>query len=358
MKTWKRIALTTSVVAVVGVMALVGRALVMGGMFTDVTPGFGGTCRAVGGVVGAEDLQIDRKDGLVFISASDRRANPPSKLDGIYTLKLGDPTAKPVRLAGTPKDFHPHGISLFRAADGSLTLMVVNHVNSLNADHSSINVFTVTVESGTAKLSEIGDIQSDKLISPNDIVAVGKEQFYVTNDHGSSTPFGMKLENYLMLPRANVLYFDGNVFKEVANNLVFANGINVSPDGNRVYVAETTAHRIQTFTRDLFSGKLTQEASVTLPSGPDNIDVDEKGGLWVADHPKLFGVLAYRDDPSKPSPSEIFRLPVKNGVPQDAQRVYTNLGQEIGASSVGAVADGHLFIGSIFDPKILDCTLP
>ncbi|HVU22237.1 MAG TPA: SMP-30/gluconolactonase/LRE family protein [Rhizomicrobium sp.] len=358
MKTWKRIALTTSAVVVVGAVAIVARALIMGGMFTDVTPGFGGACRTIGGVVGAEDLQIDRRDGLVFISASDRRADPPSKMDGIYTLKLGDPSAKPVRLAGTPTEFHPHGISLFRAADGSLTLMAVNHVKGLGGDRPSINVFAVTVKSGAPALSEIGDIQSDKLISPNDIVAVGQAQFYVTNDHGSRTPFGMMLENYLMLPRADVLYFDGNVFKEVANNLVFANGINIAPDGSRIYVAETTAHRIQTFTRDPFSGRLTQEATLTLPSGPDNIDVDEKGDLWVADHPKLFDVLAYRDDPSKPSPSEIFRLPVKNGVPRAAQRIYSNLGQEIGAASVGAVADGHLFIGSIFDPKILDCTLP
>jgi len=204
-------------------------------------------------------------------------------------------------------------------------------------------------------LSETGATESDKLISPNDVVAVGKEQFYVTNDHGSRTPFGTTLENDLMLPRADVLYFDGNVFKEVANNLVFANGIAASPDGNRIYVAETTAHRIQTFTRDLFSGKLTQEAMLTMPSGPDNIDVDEKGDLWVAAHPKLFGVVAYHGDPSKPSPSEIFRLPVKNGAPQEARRVYADLGKHIGAASVGAVAGGHLFIGSIFDPKILDC---
>jgi hypothetical protein len=51
-------------------------------------------------------------------------------------------------------------------------------------------------------------------------------------------------------------------------------------------------------------------------------------------------------------------MPVKNGEPQEAQRIYTNLGEQIGAASVGAVANGHLFIGSIFDPKILDCTLP
>jgi arylesterase/paraoxonase len=355
MKTWKRIAFTFGAVLVVGVVAVVTRALIMGGMFAEVKPGFGGTCRTIGGVVGAEDIQIDRKDGLVFISASDRRAAPPSKADGIYTLKLGDPAATPVRLAGTSADFHPHGISLFRAADGSLTLMAVNHQS---AAHSSIDIFTVTIADGVAKLSEIGDVESDKLISPNDIVAVGKEQFYVTNDHGSRTPFGVTLENYLMLPRADVLYFDGNVFKEVANNLVFANGINISPDGNRLYVAETTAHRIQTFTRDLFSGKLTPDVTLTLPAGPDNIDVDEKGDLWVAAHPKLFGVVAYHSDRSKPSPSQIFRLPVKNGEPREAQRIYTNLGEQIGAASVGATANGHLYIGSIFDPKILDCTFP
>ena len=111
-------------------------------------------------------------------------------------------------------------------------------------------------EGGDASLNEIGDIQSDKLISPNDVAAVGKERFYVTNDHGSRTPFGVTLENYLMLPRADVLYFDGSVFKEVAAGLVFANGIAVSNDGNHVYVAELTARRIQTFGRDLFSGKL------------------------------------------------------------------------------------------------------
>jgi arylesterase/paraoxonase len=354
MKIWKRIALTSSAVVVAGAVAVVARALIMGGMFATVNP-VPRQCDAIGGVVGAEDIAIDRKDGLVFISASDRRANPPSKADGIYTLRLGDPAARPVRLAGTPSDLHPHGISLFRAADGTLTLMVVNHARLA---HSAIVVFAVTVENGAAKLSEIGDIQSDRLISPNDVAAVGKEQFYVTNDHGSRTPFGVTLENYLMLPRANVLYFDGNVFREVAADLVFANGIALSNDGSRVYVAETTTHRIRTFSRDPFSGRLTLENTFELPSGPDNIDVDEKGDLWIASHPNLFDVVAYGKDPSKPSPTEIDRVTVRGGIPQSSAMVYANSGAEIGAASVGAVDKGHLFIGSIFDPKILDCRLP
>jgi hypothetical protein len=49
---------------------------------------------------------------------------------------------------------------------------------------------------------------------------------------------------------------------------------------------------------------------------------------------------------------------VHNGVPQFATLVYANKGEQIGASSVGAVSDGHLLIGSPFDSKILNCMLP
>jgi arylesterase/paraoxonase len=355
MKPLKRIAITTGAILIVGAAALTARTLIMGGMFADVTPGFSGTCKALNGITGAEDIAVDRQSGLVFLSASDRRANPPSSADGIYALSLAHPESGIVRLAGAPPDFHPHGISLFRAADGSLTLMAVNH---LSTGGSAIDIFDVSIGNGAAKLSETGDIESDKLISPNDVAAVGKQQFYVTNDHGSHTQMGVTIENYLMLPRADVLYFDGMVFREVANDLVFANGIALSPDGSHLYVAETTARRLQTYARDAFSGRLTPENTLALPSGPDNIDVDLKGDLWVATHTKLFGVLTYAKDPSKPSPSEIYRVDVDKSIPQSVTPVYANLGQEIGAASVGTSADGHLFIGSIFDPKILDCRLP
>lgn len=357
MRPLKRIAITAGTVIVVGVVALVARTLVASGVFVAVTPGFGGSCRTLTGIVGAEDIAIDRRDRLVFLSATDRRATAgkPSRTDGLYTLPLDHPEAGFTRLAATPGDFHPHGIGLFRAADGSLTLMAVNH---MGPGQSAIDIFEVAVAGGAATLREIGAIQSDRLVSPNDIAAVGKGQFYVTNDHGSRTQFGTTLETYLLLPRANVLYFDGSVFKEVATGLVFANGIALSPDGNHLYVAETSARRLQTFARDAFSGKLTPENSFALPSGPDNIDVDDTGALWIAGHPNLIAFLDYVGDPSKPSPSQILKVTVAGGIPQTAEPIYTNPGREIGASSVGAVADGHLFIGSVFDPKVLDCRLP
>ena len=207
------------------------------------------------------------------------------------------------------------------------------------------------------KLNELGDIQSDKLIHPNDVAAVGREQFYVTNDHGSRSDAGMQAENYLTLPRANVLYFDGAVFREAATGLVFANGIAVSKDGARVYVAETTMRRIRTFTRDAFSGRLTEENVFALPAGPDNIDIAPNGSLVVAAHPKLFGLLAYAKDSSRPSPTEILQVMTQGGVPQSVSTVYANDGRAIGAGSVAVVTGEDLFIGSVFDSKILDCRL-
>jgi arylesterase / paraoxonase len=356
MKPLRRIAVVVIAIVVVGLAGLVGRTLTMAGMFDTVTP-LPRQCRALAGVVGAEDMEADRAHGLLFVSATDRRATSakPSTTDGLYTLSLADPGAGFTKLAGAPHVFHPHGIGLFHGADGSLTLMVVNH---LSPTEHAIDIFDVKVANGIATMTQTGDIESDKLISPNDVLAVGKSQFYVTNDHGSRSDLGKTLENYLMLPRADVLYFDGSVFREVASHLVFANGIAASPDGAHVYVAESTARRVETFGRDLFSGGLALQNTFEMPSGPDNIDVDPQGNLWVAAHPKMFALVAYATDPSKPSPSEVFGLPVAGGIPQSARPVYVDLGRQIGAASVAVPVDRDLFIGSIFDPKILDCRSP
>src|SRR6185437_14190447 len=51
------------------------------------------------------------------------------------------------------------------------------------------------------------------------IAAVDRERFYIANDHGSTTALGRALDDYLVLPRANLLYFDGTVFRAVAQHM-------------------------------------------------------------------------------------------------------------------------------------------
>jgi len=66
---------------------------------------------------------------------------------------------------------------------------------------------------------------------------------------------------------------------------------------------------------------------------------------------------AFFADPSKPAPSEVFRVALSDGLPQAAALVYGDLGQGIGGASVAAVMGQRLLIGSPLDAKILDCTM-
>ena len=360
---WRgRIAAIVGGVVVVGALALGFRILSVAGVFSDVTPGFGGVCKTVKGVIGAEDIAIDHDSGLAFISATDRRLifdGKSSTQDGIYVMKAGYPEQGLTKLDGAPADFHPHGISILRDRDGTLTLMAVNHPLKGPAEIVIFNVVQVFMPDGTSKLMlrHVKTVSSDLLFSPNDVVAVGKDRFYATNDHGSRTELGSTLENYLMLPRAYAVYYDGANFSVAATSLRYANGINVSPDLSHLYIAETIGRDVKTYLRDPITGALNKVDSFDIPAGLDNIDVDDAGNLWIAAHPKLFAFLNYMKDPTKPSPSEVFRVAVFDGIPHSSVPIFTSTGKEIGASSVGAVMGDQLLIGSVFDPKILDCTM-
>ncbi len=356
MKSSVRAAITAGAVIMVAAIALTVRTLNAGGAFTSLTPGFSGTCQALPGVRGAEDLQIDETDRLVFVSATDWRApaGHASKQDGLYTLSLDHPESGFTKLSGAPHDFHPHGLSLFRAADGKLTLMVVNHQTS---GDQAVEIFDVAVSGGAAKLSARGHIEGGELISPNDLVATGSDRFYVTNDRTSRSALGRLVETYAVLPRANVVYFDGSVLRVVAQGLLVANGINLSRDGKYVYVAQTAGRSLKTYERNPFSGALTEVNALSIPSGLDNIDIAPDGSVWLAGHPSLFETLAARSDPTKRAASQIFRITTNGEIPISAEPVYVERGNEISGASVGAVSGKHLFIGSPLDDKVLDCTM-
>jgi arylesterase/paraoxonase len=354
MKPLRRIAVTVGAMLVVGLIAAVFRMLIASGVFTEVTPGFAGTCNPVAGVTGPEDIAVDGKSGLAFVSATDRPAKnrgKPSAGDGLYVYAAGSLK----KLDGTPKDFHPHGISLYRAPDGTLTLMAINHRMD---GTSSIDIFNVKMAPDAVGLQEVGRVESDLLISPNAIAAVDAQRFYVVNDHTSKTQFGRWLDDNLVLPRANVLYFDGLVFRVAADHLVFPNGAALSADGTYLYVSESYNRQLRTFDRSPISGVLGEVNVLAIPSNLDNVRVDDKGNVWVASHPKAFAMAKYRTDPSKPAPSEVFEVSTIGGIPQAAKLVYANLGDGIGASSVAAPLGERLLIGSPFDDKILDCTRP
>jgi arylesterase/paraoxonase len=354
---FRRLGVVVVVLAIV-IGGLLYRTLNAGGYFSTVVSSYAGTCRAVAGVVGAEDMELDRSTGELFISSQNRRPYPlpPGQHlepGGILIAQFAQPDVPPQTLTATlTEPLHPHGIGLYRDGNGKRTLAVVNHPE---IDTSEIVLFDVVERPGaTPQLSLRRRVKDPLIHDANDVTLVGHEAFYVTNDHGSQSGIGRMLEDYLLLPRADVVYYDGNAAMVVATSLNYANGISRSADLATIYVAESTARTLDVFHRNVTTGALTPVRSFVLNAGPDNIDVDAEGHLWIGAHPKLFDFIAHAQDAKKLSPSMVLTLDpaADDGA---VRTIYVNTGQEMSGSSV-AVSDGkRLAIGAVFEPKYLSC---
>ncbi len=322
------------------------------GQFKSLEPHFAGNCRQIPGVVGPEDITIHPETGIAYISSSDRRAAAKGMpaAGAIYSYNTNLEAAKAELLTRGPgKDFGPHGISLLVSETGNDYLFVVNHVENRH----SIEVFELVDNELEHRKTYLDPL----LVSPNDIVAVAADKFYVTNDHGYPGGIKQKLEDYLKLARSGIVYFDGNRFANAASGYRYANGINISPDGKTVYMAATTGKSVVVFDRNPVSGDLTETFSIDMNTGVDNIELDLEGNLWIASHPKLLSFVAHVGDPKKKSPSQVLRVSVAGKQDSEFKEVYLNMGEELSGSSVAAVRGNRMFVGAVFDPFILDCTL-
>jgi arylesterase/paraoxonase len=227
-------------------------------------------------------------------------------------------------------------------------LYVINHAGGRH----TIEVYDV----GGARLVHRDTLSDPLLVTPNDLVAVGPDELYVTNDHANTEGLAVALENYLRRSISNVVYWNGVRFSEAASDVRFPNGINTSADGSRVFVASTTGYELLVYERDRASGRLRLERSIEVGSGVDNIERDAEGALWVGAHPKLLTFVRHAGDASVRAPSQVFRVTFLGELPR-VEEVFLSLGDDLSGSSVAAVHAGHMLVGSAFDDNILDCAL-
>jgi hypothetical protein len=320
----------------------VGRALWVNGLFASVPTGFAGSCKVIAAVPGIEDMEA--ANGKVFVAVTSARR--PDARDGIYALKDG----KLSKLAGTPKDFHPRGISLYHGPGGSLFLFAVNRRST---GRFSIDTFEVTAGDNSA-LTPQGTIEGGLLTDPQDVAAAGPGTFYVSNSSAKSN-LTRQLAGYGLLPASEVLYFNGMTFKSVADGLYGARGL-LLPDGNHLLVASLTTRSIKSFNRDVFSGALNEADSLTLAAAPEKLSLDSYGQVWATGHANLFHWRAFAADAKARDASQVFRVSLLNGVPQDSSQIYGRDGNEIAAASVAVSSAQGLLIGSSLDGKLLSCT--
>ncbi len=345
------------IVGIVSGLALLGIAVIVldflrhGGQFRALRPTFAGSCTEIPMDASAEDIQIDRERGIAYLSYLDRRALVERKpvTGTIMLLDLNTTKPRPrAALAFHAEGFRPHGLSLSTGRDDRQRLFVISHAGGSH----SVEIFERT-DSGAFTPS---DSVRDPLIDhPNGIAALGDRQFYIANDSGARNGFERFQELIFRRGLSNLVYYNGREARVVDSGLKSATGIALSPDTSKLYVAESSAKQLRVYERDLATGAVKLEKTVTLDGVPDNVNVAEDGSVWIAVHARTLAVLRHFMNPAVLAPTTIVRYDPAAPEGQRLTTIYMNLGEQISTGSVGASVGQRLLIGSITDRKVLLC---
>ena len=324
-------------------------------------------------IPGPEDIVINHAANIAFV-ASQQRMFVAGKLlhaedipgGSVFALDLSaTPPAKRLLAdqASLGFPFHPRGGSFFAGGNGECRLMVIS--DRAEADHV-VEIFDVVGEAcSTVALRHVRTISDpNSFVSPNDLVAVDSDCFYVTNDHGARSVLLRSLEDLFALPLSTVVFWDGSRCHTVAKGIMFANGIAIDRARGRLYVAATRSKKLHVYAWDAGdpAKKLTGSETVDLPICPDNLEWDEDGNLWIGGAPSFVQLALYVAGIHSTAPSQVLRVSFDRGGTPKVEEVWRDdSGETISASSVAAVhgrgATRRLLIGQPFGNFLLDCEL-
>ena len=317
------------------------------GYFRKVENQFAGTIEKKVELPGVEDMQISYGDDFILLSSDDRATTRDGNTEQghLYYIDLKNTMFEPIQLTTDLKiPFFPHGISMVRTADHVYRVYAINHVDSKH----SIEVFDLHNNS----LTHIRSLKDASMISPNDIVALDKDRFYFTNDHGFTEGLAKLGEEYLGWAASNVVYFNGNGYREVAEDIAYANGINLDPERNLLFVASPRDFLVKVFEVKK-SGDLDFIEDVACGTGVDNIELTPDGKLWIGCHPSLLAFAAYAKGRKPISPSEIITIDYRKKGDYRKEIVYLDDGRNMSASTVAAVYKDFIFVGNVMDDHFL-----
>ena len=344
-----------AIVLLVGFFSV--KTFVDAGQFKTIEPHFNGSCEQIHGLEGPEDI-VTTSDGKVFISSDPRRKILSESLS-MYSHEKKDSLSNQGaifyydinnrKLKNLTSDlgfeFHPHGISIFE----TLTSTYLSAVNHTSKGHS-----IVLFEFKNNMLIFKKSIKDPMLISPNDIVLISEDEFYVTNDHGSKKMRGKLIEDYLQLSRSNVLHYDGQKFKIVVSNLQYANGVNINKSKDKLYVSESIGKKITIYDINTSTNDVSLFKTIDIDSGLDNIEVDLDGNLWIGSHPRMFDFIKHAKNEKNLSPSQVIMVSGQN---YEVKEIFLNDGTSLSGSSVASYYNNNLLIGAVFEDNFLHCVL-
>lgn len=318
------------------------------GLFRTIEPHFDGNILHKIEIPGAEDMQISYEDNFIIISSDDRagRRDGKAKQGHLYFMDLTTNDFKPKKLTSNlKKTFYPHGISMIKTDSQTYKIYAINHPTE--QDHL-IEVFNLFGDS----LVHIETLENPALISPNDIVAIDENRFYFTNDHAYTKGFGKLTEEYLGRSVSTVYYYDGKNYKQVAEDIAYANGINYDAKRKLLFVASPRGFLVNAYQVEE-NGDLTFLESIDCGTGVDNIEFAPDGKIWIGCHPSLLTFAEYAKGNLDKSPSEIITIDYKNKGNYTIKSIYEEDGREMSAATVACPYNNLIFLGNVMDKHFL-----
>jgi len=306
---------------------------------------FAGTCTDFEMTGSGEDVQIDRARGLAYVSLFDRLGTVKEEPVGPGDILRLDLTRTPPEAASALADgpeLHPHGISLFIDQTGQRYLFVINHPEDRKTGKEKIERYR---EESPGLFQHQETLMSPLITRANDLVAVGERQFYVAQD----------VDRRGREKLTKLVYFDGDDYSVVADDIHSGGGINASADYRTLYISETSSKEIRVVSRDPSDGSVTTIRTIDLGTSPDNIDVAEDGSLWVGAHSNV-AALAMHFIVGSTAPSQVLRVDLSGAAPL-IEEIYLNAGDQISSGSGGTTYGNKLLIGSITARKLLVCEM-
>lgn len=326
------------------------RLFVQQGQFQSIVAQSNYQCQPLKAPFGPEDLVADYDSGMLYISASPRhnQKNKWKMRGDIYSMDMtGESTKMSLISDGFATNFRPHGINLLTKADDSKMLFAINHPNK--------GVTTVEVFNTNSKQLEHIKTFNNVPDGLNSIVVIDENRFYATQD-GHTRGISGFINAVLGLKYSEVIYYDGEKSNVVADGFVYANGIEMSADGNEVYVTDTLERTLNIYKRDKASNALTKTGDIYLGAGGDNIRRNEDGSFIIAGHPKMFSTFFHMMGLRDLAPSVVFKAtPPQNGQGGELRVEHLEEGKTLSASSGAVQYKNKMFVGTVVENRMLYC---
>ncbi|RIA93872.1 hypothetical protein C1645_761483 [Glomus cerebriforme] len=346
----------------------------------DIGPYQGGKCRLIEGVETCEDIVIHHRTGFAFMACGNKTIRsqvfyPPVSLftettqqirDTPYIYDINNDELIPLELKNFPpeEDFLLCGLGIYEDENepNKLYLFFVNHKKS----GSVIEIFEHILN--TNELIHLSTIKHDLIVTPNDVVPVSKNEFYVTNDH--FTEFWRPFDDFTRRPWGNVVYHSSltNTTEITADGLSYPNGITSNWDNSKIYVGTSTGGELLIYDRKP-NNKLHLSERIFVELSVDNISVDEQTGeIYCAATQKPLAALKYISDRTGTVPShpaaiiKVSNNTAENkfyGIKYSHQIIYEDNGSILPAVSVAAVDRQRnvILLGTFREKGIARCEL-